>query len=626
MSTECPPLNPEDAIFNATNFLYNCCGGGGGGGIGPAGATGATGPFGGPAGDTGPTGLTGRTGATGSTGGTGATGAGATGPTGAGATGATGPTGAGGTGPTGAGPTGAGATGVTGHTGPTGAGATGATGTTGPTGIPGSATNTGATGNTGPTGQGFDGDTGPTGTMGATGSIQNLVCVLKESSTQTATSSIITKLTYSAGAVVYDPYNFFNPGVSTTDLKPTIPGYYYVVSCSSTDLSGSYLRSRDIYLNNVAQEGVSASDLYRGNVSALVYCNGTTDSFYTTFTQTSGSSQTIRSKNLYVYSVGGGNVLTYTGTTGTTGPTGLPGTAANTGATGPFGATGPLPSGFKGVSTYTTGAFSIPNNTNTFIPMTAELFDTDGFHSNTVNNDRFTVPAGCAGKYLCLGRVNWDVNTNRIRILSIYKNATEAASSGQLYSSFSYPSNEVSQVIDLEEGDYIRFMAYQDSGSAVSIRAASYITYFQMILVGASYGPTGLTGPGGLTGPEGVPGSATNTGSTGPTGLTGPGLTGPQGSQGLTGPQGPAGDAPANVAAGAVGSLVWAATTNAIGSVTPYGSTKSGSLLRPACVSLTAGDGGAYSSSALTGTWMCLGYLPSGSSYTWYGTLWVRIS
>lgn len=342
MSEECPPLNQSDIVFNSANYLGLCCGYGGGGGIGPPGPAG-------PAGATGATGLPGSATNTGATGPSGSVGP--TGPSGLqGATGNTGPSGLDGdTGPTGS-PGITGNTGEKGDTGPTGSlGPTGSIGntgegSTGPTGLPGSATNTGATGPEGPTGMAM---TGPTGTMGPTGGVQNLVCVLKESSTQSVVSSIITKVNYSAGAVVYDPYNFFDAGVSTTDLKPTIPGYYYIVSCSATSLSGSYLRTRDIYRNGVAQEGVSASDLYRGSVSALIYCNGTTDTFYTTFYQTSGVSQNLSSKHLYVYSIGGGDVLTYTGATGptgmmgATGPTGINGSATNTGATGTTGTTGP---------------------------------------------------------------------------------------------------------------------------------------------------------------------------------------------------------------------------------------------------------------------------------------------
>lgn len=341
MSKECFPKNPEDGLFNAQNFLNGCCSFGSI--IGPtgiAGPTGGAGPTGvpGSAVNTGATGPIGSTGATGPTGQRGETGSiGNTGPTGI--TGATGPTGI--TGPTGS----VGATGST--------GITGADGPTGAQGIPGTATNTGSTGPTGPLGTG---PTGPTGSQGATGTYQNLVLVLKENSSQNVVSSVATKLTYSAGAEVYDPYNFFDAGVSTTDIKPTIAGYYYVVSCSNS-VSGSYLRSREIYKNAVAQEATVATDVYRGSVSSLVFCNGSTDTIYSTFYQTSGGLLPINQKNLYVYSVSYGDVATYTGPTGSTGsggPTGLAGSATNTGATGPTGTIGSTgltgPTGMTGPS------------------------------------------------------------------------------------------------------------------------------------------------------------------------------------------------------------------------------------------------------------------------------------
>lgn len=68
MSKECFPKNPEDGLFNASNFLNGCCSFGSI--IGPTGIIG-------PSGSAGPTGLPGsatNTGATGQLGSTGFTG------------------------------------------------------------------------------------------------------------------------------------------------------------------------------------------------------------------------------------------------------------------------------------------------------------------------------------------------------------------------------------------------------------------------------------------------------------------------------------------------------------------------------------------------------------------------
>lgn len=81
MSVNCPPKNPEDYIYNSSNYLYCCKRSGNQGPIGPqgdtgptglpgtasgTGAIGPTGPAGGPTGSDGPTGSAGPTGPAGS--------------------------------------------------------------------------------------------------------------------------------------------------------------------------------------------------------------------------------------------------------------------------------------------------------------------------------------------------------------------------------------------------------------------------------------------------------------------------------------------------------------------------------------------------------------------------------
>ena len=44
-----------------------------------------------------------------------------------------------------------------------------------------------------------------------------------------------------------------------------------------------------------------------------------------------------------------------------------------------------------------------------------EGFDTDGFHSTTVNPERMTIPAGLGGKYLLIANVVWDTTATNIR-------------------------------------------------------------------------------------------------------------------------------------------------------------------------------------------------------------------
>jgi len=55
----------------------------------------------------------------------------------------------------------------------------------------------------------------------------------------------------------------------------------------------------------------------------------------------------------------------------------------------------------------------------------SETFDTDAFHSTSSNTDRLTVPAGKAGKYLVIAKMQFAGGTNGIRQVYIYKNTTD---------------------------------------------------------------------------------------------------------------------------------------------------------------------------------------------------------
>ena len=56
--------------------------------------------------------------------------------------------------------------------------------------------------------------------------------------------------------------------------------------------------------------------------------------------------------------------------------------------------------GFVGCSLYRTGTSqSYASNTNVIVTFNNEDYDTDGFHSNTTNTSRITIPTGKGGKY-----------------------------------------------------------------------------------------------------------------------------------------------------------------------------------------------------------------------------------
>lgn len=152
----------------------------------------------------------------------------------------------------------------------------------------------------------------------------------------------------------------------------------------------------------------------------------------------------------------------------------------------------PSSGGFVGCSVFngTTGLStqSISNNTLTALTFNNELFDTDGFHSTSTNTSRLTVPSGKAGYYQIYGTTIFDTNATGKRYLNINKNGSLLFSGGELLASSTlYISSIVGITANLAEGDYIEFIAYQNSGGALNIYtgAANGYTAFGMTFLGA---------------------------------------------------------------------------------------------------------------------------------------------
>jgi hypothetical protein len=72
----------------------------------------------------------------------------------------------------------------------------------------------------------------------------------------------------------------------------------------------------------------------------------------------------------------------------------------------PIGGTAGGGGSFVGWEAYKTSAQLIGTGS---IPVTfdAEIFDTNSFHDNVTNNDRFTIPSGQGGTYLVIVNVSW---------------------------------------------------------------------------------------------------------------------------------------------------------------------------------------------------------------------------
>jgi hypothetical protein len=121
----------------------------------------------------------------------------------------------------------------------------------------------------------------------------------------------------------------------------------------------------------------------------------------------------------------------------------------------------PTPS-FVGVNAYRNGTSSaLTANTWYFVPLTAELYDTDAFHDNSTNNERFTIPSGKAGKYRISATARGEGGADYV-FLNIFKNTgdlqTGISGVNQRFNNMAANNWGInaSLTTDLAVGDYLR--------------------------------------------------------------------------------------------------------------------------------------------------------------------------
>lgn len=379
----------------------------------------------------------------------------------AGATGATGPIGP-------PGPPGPeGPPGYQGPPGPQGATVTGPTGATGPQGERGPMGPEGPPGPEGPYGPvGPAGPTGPTGATGATGADgSGAFRGTKVVGSQSINTGIITTADFTES---YDTDGFFDAGVdnSTITIAAGAAGKYLVALSFLWSGGGASNRDARVLLNGVeviyvrvaADGGDSISQVFD-----LIEGDDITASFF----QDSGSAKTVES-SLTVTRVGQG-VIGPQGPMGPPGATGPEGPQGSMGPIGPTGATGPSP-GTTGARVYHSTTQSIGSGSSTTVAFNTEDYDSGGCH-DAGTNTRLVAPV--TGRYSIKASIAWQSNTAGVRNIWFVR-----ASDGMIpvASKLSPVSTDVQQHIAadiaLNAGDYVEVIAFQSSGSTLTIGTA----------------------------------------------------------------------------------------------------------------------------------------------------------
>lgn len=131
---------------------------------------------------------------------------------------------------------------------------------------------------------------------------------------------------------------------------------------------------------------------------------------------------------------------------------------------------------FHGVRVYRTTTQALGNATETLVQFTAHEYDTDGFHDDSTDNSRLTVPVGLAGYYHIFGAFSIANNATGQRTAYPRLNGSttlmvaggESVTSGASNSHFGF-----STVRPLDEGDYIEVLIYQNSGGSLNLDVGS---------------------------------------------------------------------------------------------------------------------------------------------------------
>jgi hypothetical protein len=129
---------------------------------------------------------------------------------------------------------------------------------------------------------------------------------------------------------------------------------------------------------------------------------------------------------------------------------------------------------------------TIATATNSILTYTQETYDTDGFHDNSTNTSRFTIPAGKAGKYMINYIGLWSSANNTLaRNVSLLKNGSNI-----LLKTFGLDTRDdlgmsLTSVQDASVGDYFEIQVYQSSGINIDINKSSAYAEFSISYLGA---------------------------------------------------------------------------------------------------------------------------------------------
>ena len=160
-------------------------------------------------------------------------------------------------------------------------------------------------------------------------------------------------------------------------------------------------------------------------------------------------------------------------------------TADSTAGTGLKWATPASGSTFVGASVYRVAPDqAIAQATQTSVAWTGENYDTDGFHDNSTNNTRLTIPSGKGGYY----NVRGQVGLQALGVVSFYVRVLKNGTLLRYFVSAGSTEDDtirINFVDNFAAGDYLECQVYHNYSGSRNLFAGSYYCWFECNLVGA---------------------------------------------------------------------------------------------------------------------------------------------
>ena len=141
---------------------------------------------------------------------------------------------------------------------------------------------------------------------------------------------------------------------------------------------------------------------------------------------------------------------------------------------------------FSGARVTKSATQTLTNGTWTIVTFNTEQFDVGGYHDNSTNTSRLTIPSGKSGYFLIHGSIMWGANSAGTRQVYITKNGTDIILDDGAAIDGTYPATRrVSLISYAVATDYFELNVRQDSGGSRTINAGTEGCNFMITYLGA---------------------------------------------------------------------------------------------------------------------------------------------